>query len=69
MITTGANGMPAAAVYHPVSPGRWEPFAVHVVEMRDGRITALTHFMGPEVFAQLGLPDAIEDFPAGTDQF
>ena len=69
VITTGANGMPAAAVYHPVSPGRWEPFAVHVVEIRDGRITALTHFMGPEVFAQLGLPDAIEDFPAGTDQF
>ncbi|MBX3315200.1 MAG: sigma-70 family RNA polymerase sigma factor [Actinobacteria bacterium] len=65
-LATRANGLPALAVYHPVSPDRWEPFAVHVVEMADGRITSLTHFMGPDVFAQLGLP---EEISATTDQF
>lgn len=61
---TRANGMPAVGVYHPASVGRWDPFAVHVVEMRSGRISALTHFMGPTVFAELGLPDRIEDVGA-----
>lgn len=65
-LPTRANGLPAVAVYHPVAPDRWAPFAVHVVEMSDGRIVALTHFMGPEVFAQLGLPEEISET---TDQF
>lgn len=61
------NGQPAVAVYHAVGDGRWEPFALHVLDTAsvDGRrrITAITHFMGPAVFAQLELPDHI------TDQF
>lgn len=40
-----------------------------VVEMIDHQITALTHFMGPAEFAELGLPDIVEDRSAGTDQF
>ncbi|MEO7754339.1 MAG: sigma-70 family RNA polymerase sigma factor [Terracoccus sp.] len=72
-LTTRANGGPAMAVYHRVSPGRWEPFALQVVAMREGRITELTHFMGPEVFAEFGLPDVLVDstreLPASTDQF
>ncbi len=58
-VVTGANGQPAVAVYHPVSPGRWEPFAVHVLGVHGARIAAITHFMGAEVFAQLGLPDHV----------
>ena len=66
-ITTRANGQPAVAVCHAVGDGRWEPFAVHVLDSEaiDGepRITAITHFMGPVVFAEFTLPDEL------TDQF
>ncbi|WP_344683162.1 sigma-70 family RNA polymerase sigma factor [Saccharopolyspora taberi] len=59
VLPTRANGGPAAAVYHPVGHQRWEPFALHVVDVRDGRIAGLTHFMGPAVFAELGLPSEL----------
>ena len=58
-VTTRANGRPAMAVYHLVAPGRWEPFALHVVDMSDGRISGLTHFMGPAVFAEFKLPEVL----------
>jgi RNA polymerase sigma-70 factor (ECF subfamily) len=58
-VVTQANGGPAAGIYHPVAPGRWEPFALHVLDMSSGRISAITHFMGPAVFAQFGLPAEI----------
>ncbi len=60
-VVTGANGQPAVGVYHPVAPGQWQPFAVHVLRMRDHRIAAITHFMGAEVFAQLGLPAEVTE--------
>lgn len=59
MIVTAANGQPAVAAYHDVGGGRWEPWAIHVLEVRDGAIAAITHFMGPAVFAEFGLPDAV----------
>lgn len=55
-IVTGANGQPAVAVYHPVSSDRWQPFALHVLTVDEGRIAAITHFMGAAVFEQFGLP-------------
>lgn len=59
-VVGAANGQPTVGVYHPVSATRWEPFAVHVLRVDDGgQIAAITHFMGPEVFAQLGLPDTV----------
>lgn len=58
---TRANGRPAVAVYHPVAPSRWEPFALHVLEARDGRISGLTHFMGAAVFAEFGLPKELTE--------
>jgi RNA polymerase sigma-70 factor (ECF subfamily) len=50
IVVTSANGQPAVAVYH-----QGEPFALHVLSARNGRISALTHFMGPRVFAEFGL--------------
>jgi RNA polymerase sigma-70 factor (ECF subfamily) len=64
-VPTSANGTPAVAVYHADGPGRWRPFALHVVETGDGRITGVTHFMGPEVFADFGLPGSLST----TDEF
>jgi RNA polymerase sigma-70 factor (ECF subfamily) len=60
-LPTSANGVPAVAVYHADAPGRWTPFAVHVVETAGGRITGLTHFMGPDVFTAFGLPGSLSD--------
>ncbi|MBB1048112.1 MAG: RNA polymerase subunit sigma-70 [Dietzia sp.] len=70
-IVTSANGRPAVAVYHDgggrdesrndagvrdSSAARWEPFAIHVLESRAGRLSALTHFIGAGHFAEFGLP-------------
>lgn len=69
-ITVEANTQPALAVYHPVEDGRWEPFAIHVLDTRPGtgsgdvRITAITHFMGAAVFEQFGLPTEISGHDA-----
>lgn len=61
LITTGANRQPAVAVYHDVGNGRWEPFALHVLDVHSGHIAAITHFMGPQAFVEFGLPpDVIE---------
>lgn len=55
-LLTRANGRPAMAVYHLVGTGHWEPFAIHVLDVRDGAISALTHFMDTRAFAEFGLP-------------
>lgn len=59
-IITSANGQPAVAVYHHVG-NTWDPFAIHVLDCTDGRINAITHFMGAEVFAEFGLPATVRD--------
>jgi RNA polymerase sigma-70 factor, ECF subfamily len=59
LLPTRANGGPAVAVYHPVGTDRWEPFAIHLLEVRDGRIAAIHHFLDTTLFAAFGLPDAI----------
>lgn len=58
-IAARANGQPAVAVYHDVGGRRWEPFAIHVFDTAGGRISAITHFMGPAVFAEFDLPDKV----------
>lgn len=55
-IVTGSNGQPAVAVYHDVGAGRWEPFAIQVLDIEADRIRAITHFMGTVPFEQFGLP-------------
>ncbi len=56
LIPTRANGQPATAVYHDVGGGRWEPCAVHVLDVDRGQIAGIVHCMGPAVFAEFGLP-------------
>jgi hypothetical protein len=59
VVLARANGGPAAAVYHPVSPKEWKPFALHVLEVRDDRIAGICHFLDTTVFAEFGLPGAL----------
>ncbi|WP_369137271.1 sigma-70 family RNA polymerase sigma factor [Modestobacter versicolor] len=51
------NGNPAFAQWRPSGPGgTFEPWAIHALEMHDGRITRMTAFLGPRLFEQFGLP-------------
>ncbi len=62
------NGTGALANYRPAGPGRWEPFAIQVVESVDGRITGLHNFLYPELFTRFGLPATLaESAPVGAD--
>jgi RNA polymerase sigma-70 factor (ECF subfamily) len=60
LLATSANGGPAVGVYHPAGPGAFEPWAIVVVEVSDGRIAGLHHFLYPELFAAFGLPPRLE---------
>jgi RNA polymerase sigma-70 factor, ECF subfamily len=52
-----ANGMPAYGQYKPAEGGGYEPWALQVVELRDGAIGELTFFLDTEtLFPLFGLP-------------
>jgi RNA polymerase sigma-70 factor, ECF subfamily len=55
---TAANGAPAFGQYRPVPGGEgYEPWALQVVEIEDGKIVELTFFLDTErVFPLFGLP-------------
>ncbi len=50
---TEANGQPAFAAY-----AGGHAFALHVVEIRDGRIAAITAFLTPSLLPKFGFPSA-----------
>jgi RNA polymerase sigma-70 factor (ECF subfamily) len=57
LIPVRANGAPAAAVYVPGAPGGPPTaFALHVLDVVDGRIAAIRSFIDPELFPRFGLP-------------
>ena len=61
LVPTSANGCPAFASYKPALDGNgWEPFNIHIVEVSDGRISGLHHFLYPELFADFGFPTRLE---------
>ena len=61
MIEVRTNGTTGFAQYKPSASGdRLEPWAVHLLEVADGRITSITNFVGPRLFTLFGLPDHLE---------
>jgi RNA polymerase sigma-70 factor, ECF subfamily len=60
--TTAANGSPAFAQYKPNDTGDgYEPWALQVLEVSDGRIVELTFFLDTEkVFPLFGLPARLD---------
>ena len=55
--TITANGSPAFGQYKPSADGGYEPWALQVVELRDGKIGELTFFLATEtLFPLFGLP-------------
>jgi RNA polymerase sigma-70 factor (ECF subfamily) len=60
--TLSANGSPAFGQYKPSESGPgFDPWALQVLELRDGRIAEFTFFLGTEtIFPLFGLPPRIE---------
>ena len=58
MIPAGsANGSPAYGQYRPSADGGYEPWALQVIEIEDGRIVELTFFLDTDaIFPLFGLP-------------
>jgi RNA polymerase sigma-70 factor, ECF subfamily len=55
--TVAANGAPAFGQYKPTDDGGYQPWALQVVEIRDGLIGELTFFLDTEtLFPLFGLP-------------
>jgi len=60
VIPTWANGGPAFAIYNPMDDGSFEGWAVVVMETSGGKVSALHHYIFPELFAQFGLPRGLD---------
>ena len=55
--TTAANGSPAFGQYKPSPDGGYEPWALQVLELSEGRIAEFTFFLGTDsLFPLFGLP-------------
>jgi RNA polymerase sigma-70 factor, ECF subfamily len=61
LVPVNANGSPAVAVYRPQEPGG-EPtaFAIHVLDVVAGRISAIHSFIDPPLFDVFGLPNHLD---------
>jgi RNA polymerase sigma-70 factor (ECF subfamily) len=59
LIPVSVNGTAGFASYKPSPDGGREPWAIQVIEVKDGRISGHHNFIYPELFAELGLPDRL----------
>jgi RNA polymerase sigma-70 factor (ECF subfamily) len=57
---TSANGCPAFGSYRAAGPGRHEAFALQVLDISDGKITAWQNFLYPDLFPAFALPLVLE---------
>ena len=60
LIPVDVNGTAGFASYKPATPGRWDPWAIQVIEVKDGRISGHHNFLYPGLFAELGLPPRLD---------
>jgi RNA polymerase sigma-70 factor (ECF subfamily) len=60
LLASWANGCPAFAQYRADPAGGHRPWALQVVELRDGRIEAIHAFLDTEAFARFGFPDRLD---------
>ncbi len=57
-----ANGLPTFGQYKPSPNGGYEPWALQVVELRDGMVGEITFFLNTKtLFPLFGLPDRLDD--------
>ncbi|WP_442907517.1 sigma-70 family RNA polymerase sigma factor [Kineococcus sp. G2] len=64
LLRTDANGSPAFAQYKPGgADGRLVPWALHVLDLREGRVRRITSFLDTRLFAHFGLPAHLPAHP------
>ncbi|WSU46592.1 sigma-70 family RNA polymerase sigma factor [Streptomyces sp. NBC_01089] len=62
LVPTVANGTPAFAHYHPGEAGGFDPWALMVIEITDGRVAGITSFLDTERwFPLFDLPKRLEE--------
>ena len=54
-----ANGRPAFAQWKPAGDGTFEAWAIHVLEVSDGRISGITFFVDEKLFPLFDLPTTL----------
>lgn len=59
LVPTEASGLPAFAAYERRDDGAFHPLSIHVLDVRDGRIAAITAFLDVSLFARFGLPTTL----------
>ena len=59
LLPTRANGFPAFGSYRPAPGGDYEPLAIQVLEIADGRITGVHAFIDPGLFPLFELPERL----------
>jgi RNA polymerase sigma-70 factor (ECF subfamily) len=60
LIPVAVNGSAGFAAYKKSAPGVWDPFAIQVIEVDNGRVVGLHHFLDARLFAEFGLPPRLE---------
>jgi RNA polymerase sigma-70 factor, ECF subfamily len=61
LVPTVANGLPAFGQYRPSPDGGWEPWALQVIEISNGRISGANFFLDTaSLFPLFGLPPRLE---------
>ncbi len=56
LVPVWANGTAGFGSYKPAGPGRWEPWALQVIDVRGGAVSGHHNFLYPAMFAEFGLP-------------
>jgi RNA polymerase sigma-70 factor, ECF subfamily len=59
LLPVDVNGTAGFGNYHRIAEGRWEPWAIQVIEVSGGKITGHHNFLFPELFADFGLPASL----------
>lgn len=61
LLPVEVNGTAGFGNYHKVGPNRWEPWAIQVIEVADGKIVGHHNFLYAELFEAFGLPAHLGD--------
>jgi RNA polymerase sigma-70 factor (ECF subfamily) len=56
LLPIDVNGTAGFGNYHFVREGLWEPWAIQVIEVADGKIVGHHNFLGADLFPEFGLP-------------
>jgi RNA polymerase sigma-70 factor (ECF subfamily) len=60
LLPVQVNGTAGFGSYKPAGPGRWEPWALQVIEVREGKLSGHHNFLYPSLFEEFGLPPFLE---------